>query len=490
MKRDVLLKTTFALVALLLLLSSYTMQAQEAEPYSKERSAIWDKEHYKYTPWTQEQKLFALSKFWAEVKRNFVFMDRVGAERWDSLYQSLIIPAQQTKNDREFKLLMDRFCSFLHDSHTEVFTNRRWQATSNGFDSLKWNTEYVDGKFIVNNVSYPAAKEVPAGSEIIEVNGMPVMDYCRKYVLPRISSSTEAFAMLRAGYMLLEGLWYSKFVVKLRLPDNSLRTKTLYHMWKDYGDKYDELPEIDGLVNWSAFYLGWLEDDIAYIKMSTFSEDSVVTAFERCLPELQKRAKKMIIDIRLNGGGSTGIGASILGHLTNDTLLVGGGWCTRTYNAAYAAWGQYANFEPKDTIGNEAVRARYENAHDIAMFHSPIPMQFPFPAKWPRLVIPTVVLTGLSTGSAAEDFLIMVEGQKHITTIGQTTVGSTGQPIFVDLIPDMSCRICTIKATYPDGREWVGIGIKPDIEVPITLEDYKKGYDRTFYTALKFLEKK
>lgn len=464
------------------------LYAQNTEPYAEERANLWSKQNYKFTPWTTEQKLFALSKFWSEVKRNFVYMNRVGVERWDSLYQSLIIPAVETKNDREFKILMNRFCAFLKDGHTNIQTSRWEQATNNGFDSLKWSTEYIDGKFIVNYVSYPAAKQIPAGSEIVEVNGIPVMEYCRKNVLPRISSSTDAYRLSRAGQILLEGMWYSKYVVKLLLPNKKFHTITLHHLWKNYGEKYDILPEIKKLDYGNVFELEWIGKDIAYMKIGTFAHDSIYHVFKHRLPELQQRAKKLIIDIRNNGGGNTGVGAAILGHLTNDTLLIGSRWCTPTYNAAFAAWG--ALVEPKDTVGNPSRRINYENAHNQAFYYGDTPMQFDFPSDNSRLIVPTVVLTSVNTFSAAEDFLILLEGQKHITKMGQTTGGSSGQPIFVELIPDMGCQICTKKDFYPDGREWVGIGIAPDIEIPITLEDYKQGRDRVFEEAVKFLKKK
>ena len=57
---------------------------------------------YSHTPWSPEQRLFALSKLWMEVRRNFAYMDRFGVERWDSLYRSMIVPVQQARNDVEF----------------------------------------------------------------------------------------------------------------------------------------------------------------------------------------------------------------------------------------------------------------------------------------------------------------------------------------------------------------------------------------------------
>ena len=86
-------------------------------------------------------------------------------------------------------------------------------------------------------------------------------------------------------------------------------------------------------------------------------------------------------------------------------------------------------------------------------------------------------------------FLILADGQKHFTRIGRPSNGSTGQPIRFSLGHGFSARICTKKDTYPDGRPFVGVGIKPDIVVEPTAEDFIKGRDAQLEAALDFLKK-
>lgn len=73
--------------------------------------------------------------------------------------------------------------------------------------------------------------------------------------------------------------------------------------------------------------------------------------------------------------------------------------------------------------------------------------------------------------------------------IGQNSFGSTGQPFLFDLVGGASARVCTKKDTYPDGREFVGYGIKPDIEVVPTLKDYLENKDPALAKALDYLKK-
>jgi C-terminal processing protease CtpA/Prc len=51
-------------------------------------------------------------------------------------------------------------------------------------------------------------------------------------------------------------------------------------------------------------------------------------------------------------------------------------------------------------------------------------------------------------------------------------------------------RVCTKQDTYPDGTEFVGIGIIPDIPVEQTLSDYKNNVDTVLESAIQFLKQK
>ena len=130
---------------------------------------------YSHAPWTPEQKLFALSKFWMETRRNFAYMDRFGAERWDSLYMSLIGPAQQTRDDAAFYRLLQRFCAQLRNEQTFVRQSRDFPQSAVFFDD-GWVLRLMDvgGRVTVSEVSREKADLVPPGSEVLEVDGQQV----------------------------------------------------------------------------------------------------------------------------------------------------------------------------------------------------------------------------------------------------------------------------------------------------------------------------
>ncbi|MHC4738152.1 MAG: S41 family peptidase, partial [Planctomycetota bacterium] len=77
------------------------------------------------------------------------------------------------------------------------------------------------------------------------------------------------------------------------------------------------------------------------------------------------------------------------------------------------------------------------------------------------------------------------------TIVGQKSGGSTGQPLqFSFLDGKIRGRICTKRDTYPDGREFVGVGIIPDIEVNPTPDDIIAGRDVVLEKGITILKSK
>ena len=103
---------------------------------------------------------------------------------------------------------------------------------------------------------------------------------------------------------------------------------------------------------------------------------------------------------------------------------------------------------------------------------------------------PVVVLTSAQTFSAAEDFAVAFDDMKRGKMIGEPTGGSTGQPLMFSLPGGGSARVCTKHDRYPDGKEFVGVGVLPDILVHHTIADFRVGRDTVLEDALQFLSAK
>ncbi|RDC54093.1 peptidase S41 [Pedobacter chinensis] len=432
---------------------------------------------------TKSDKIYGLSKFWQEVNYNFVYLNKVDRVKWDSTYKALINTVPETKTDYEYYREMQKFCALLNDGHTNVYmpSGKDFEPLNTMFGNYRLFIENIEGKAIITRVNLSKKEEIPIGSEVIEVNGKTTKNYIAENVAPYISSSTSYVLEDWSKSRLLQGLEGEEFIIKIRKPKGDIVTLNLIHKTTEEKEVYPAFPPESQLLDFK-----WYPNDIAYVALNSFGDEKIDSLFLTKLPELYK-AKALIVDLRNNGGGSTSIGSYILKYLTNDSLLYGSRYSTRQLNSAFKAWGKYTS--PKDTVKNawnKKALLTYQDNYYYDIDYSPLKNKL----KEKRIVIPTALLIGHNTASAAEDFLIYADNQKHMIKIGQNSFGSTGQPYLFDLPGGGMARVCTKKDTYPDGREFVGYGVKPDIEVIPTLKDYLNKKDATIDSALDYLRKK
>jgi carboxyl-terminal processing protease len=73
--------------------------------------------------------------------------------------------------------------------------------------------------------------------------------------------------------------------------------------------------------------------------------------------------------------------------------------------------------------------------------------------------------------------------------VGETTEGSSGMPFLYDFHNGMTLKIAVKRQYFPDGSEFEGVGIKPDVEVHPTIEDLRAGRDPVLEKALELASK-
>ena len=430
---------------------------------------------------TPSEKVYGLSKLWQEVNYNFVYLEKIDKEKWNKKYQELIAVVQNTKNDYEYYRELQKFYALLNDGHTNVFFPQGIQQMTTTFGEYRIFLENIDGRAIVVRTNLSKKDEIPFGSEVIEVNGKPTEKYIQENVAPYISSSTDYVLKDWCISRLLIGLEGESYHVKIKKPDNKIIELVLTHKLTAEKEVYPAFEPSRQLLDFR-----WIGNEIAYVALNSFQDIKIDSLFIEKLPELYN-AKALIIDLRNNGGGKTEIGTTILQYLVNDKVLFGAKSASRLHIPTFKAWGKFT--QANDTLRSEQARNSFLNFHD----------KYYYPFKYKadtiklnakRVVVPTALLIGHKTGSAAEDFLIFADNQKHMLKIGENSFGSTGQPFTFDLPGGGTARVCTKKDTYPDGREFVGYGIKPDIIVKTTLDDIFNKKDPVVDKAVEYLKKK
>jgi C-terminal processing protease CtpA/Prc len=314
---------------------------------------------------------------------------------------------------------------------------------------------------------------------------MPVKEYINREVKPYQPCSNSAVMEDLCIKGLLRGPAGEQYVVKFRKPGGELITLNLTHARTEERETWPAVNR-PGLLEFK-----WLEGKVAYVQLNSFANPKIDSMFVALLPQLYE-CKGLILDLRNNGGGSSLVGREIFQYLTRDTLLYGSQSFTRQHIALFKAYG--AMLRPADTL--HGIPARGMSKEDALTYYRAFNDQLGYPLEYSpdtirlqarRLVVPTVILIGHNTASAAEEFLIYADDQPHMTLIGQPTFGSTGQPYEFSLPGGGKARVCTKKNTYPDGREYVGTGILPDIYTDFTLDDLLKQQDPALKRALLFL---
>jgi C-terminal processing protease CtpA/Prc len=224
-----------------------------------------------------------------------------------------------------------------------------------------------------------------------------------------------------------------------------------------------------------------LEDNVLYVRYGSCSK-GVENRFAELIESLEEPLPKaMILDLRGNRGGSTPI--RTVRYLISKPVeqYFFKTPCSISYVDARM---QAASEErrSKEEITNEIFEDFPEYSPGWYTFSSET-----IEPERSHYDGPLVILTNRMTSSAAEDLVVILQGNNRATVIGEPTHGSTGQPIFFDLPGGGNVQICTCLSRYPDGRSFVGLGIQPDILAKRTIKGIAQGQDEVLKAAIDYL---
>lgn len=397
----------------------------------------------------ESEKIYGLSKFWSEVKYNFVYYDKLNFD-WDSLYIANIENVKSTKDIVEYFNILRSMCAKLRDGHTNVYFPLDFYNYE--FTKTQLQTRLIENKVVITGILNDTLKRqgLEIGMEIVNINGLGVKEFAEKFISPYVCASTKQDFINRTfNYELLRGKIDDPIVLLVKDKKGKLTEITISRKLKRQSPL---TPAVDFKI---------LENNIGYLSLNSFEASNFESQFDSVYKNILTTTA-LIIDIRNNGGGSSEQGYYVLKHLTKNSFF-GSGWRTRQYLPSFRAWGHNDSWfsEQPEKI---------------------IPIQNTVYDK------PIVVLTSERTFSAAEDFCVAFDYMKRGKLIGTATGGSTGQPIVFDLPGGGMFRVCTKNDTYPDGKEFVGIGVQPDIVVEETVKSIIENKDITIEKALEILK--
>lgn len=402
---------------------------------------------------TPAQKAEIVTRFATEAKYNFAHYDRVGKE-FDSICRARLPEIVNTPTDEDFNRELILLVNTLKDGHTSVSWTDNEIATAPFLQKRFGDRVFITEVFSDNYTS----QGVTRGTELLAIDGIPVIEYGETQVVPLIPSSTPQWS---ASYPYGSiNLTKGKRGVPITFTFKNKKGKSFQIT--------DQRLSPWNTVNPSTQYtFSKLKDNIGLLRFPSFRADGFdVDKFVELFKTDIVPLRGLIIDIRDNSGGNSGLGDFVMQMIGTDTIPRGT-WSTPKYRAAYASWGAPAE---TDTI--------------------PMPDLVPFSHmtdELPEFNVPVVLLINSGTFSASEDFAVLFRNAKRGPIIGTPTGGSTGNSVWVDLGYGYWGRICTINETFADGTQFIGVGIQPDIYVEETPE-VLTGKDPVIDAALDYFK--
>ena len=381
------------------------------------------------------------------VRRDFAHFAGVPGLDYAALLTDYWRDAMADADRRTFSLSTIAFLAALRNGHTDFQDDWLWLRDG---QPLGFTLLWVEGQWAVGESEVPGLRP---GDVVVAIDDESLDDFFarqRRYV----SASSER----AARHLLVSRPWLFPRRFTLLLDDG--RRVDVERGTAPAG----AITGAEPLVRHR-----WLvPDSIAWLRIDCFNEPGYEREALALLRGEYRRAGSVVMDLRGNCGGAT----------PNDLLAA-------LADRPFPWWAQYdavnqgrlplpwrRNHDELDDLGRpraqppgraHRVKARREFRHRL------------------------VLLVDEGCASACEDFVMPLQWIGRATVVGDTTFGSSGQPRLLAFGGGMRARVSTRREFFPDGTEFEGVGIAPDVPVSPTLAALREGRDPALDTAIALL---
>jgi carboxyl-terminal processing protease len=427
---------------------------------------VYSQENNKKTELSNTEKILGLSRLWEGVRNNFVYYDQLKFN-WDSLYAASIQEILDTKDSYSYIKVLERIIASVKDGHTFIMHDIEPDWT-NRITPAPFTTRFIDGKVLVDKVwsSELIDKGVIRGIEITAIDNIVVKKYGEEILGQYVPSSTDQWLDYKVfnNYELTKG----KRTVPVDVEFYDGKKKFTLNIDRNMSWDIQKKLRISGKSEndeYSTLKYTVLNNNIGLLTVSDFMNNSFKSLFDSIYTQILQ-SDALIIDLRNNGGGSSNNADYILTHLSSKPIKTSS-WGSRMYIPANASW-----HYPQEW---------YFNSSNYLM-----------PVENKKIYNkPVIILINAGTFSSSEDYCVKFRGMNRGKLIGSLTGGSTGNGVRITLLKEVAeANICSKKDISPDGTIFVGVGVKPDIEIKETRLSFIDKKDIVLEKAISELQKK
>jgi carboxyl-terminal processing protease len=378
------------------------------------------------------------SQIYASVQMYFGHWKGVPDLRLDREYEAYLQQILSSDNRRDFDFATMELIAKLQNGHSGF--DDPWLRKNFG-QRLGFSAYPIDGQWVVNHSSIPQLKPGDILSKIDDESFSTFYERTRKYV----SASDERWrqrAIFERPYL---------FPQEFRLTLNDGRSVTIRR---------------EGEFQWAGAEFSSIvtteQEGVTILRIPSFAKDVFEQSALEYLRKL-KPAKAVILDLRENHGGTTP--EELIGALMERPYRY---WSESTP----ATVGLLQVWNGEDARTDLTWTSSYQN-----------PSQTVYSG-------PLYILVDGGCFSACEDAVVPFKDNHRAIILGERTGGSTGQPFRHNLKYGMRISLSTKREYFADGSAFEGIGITPDVEVPMSAADLQSGNDPVLTKTLTMIREK
>lgn len=392
------------------------------------------------SPPDQYHRLLALIRYWNMVEYWFPYRDLID-EDWHSVLVDSVRDFRDADTLYTYRSALLRLIVRIDDTHAWLWTAGDAMPPG-GWAMSPVAVRSVEGRpFVWKRLETKKELEEPGirlGDVILAVGGRAVPDLLKEWRAFYGASNESAF--LRDAYQnLLRGAGEQIEVTVERGGEALDVTTPLVPM----GD-VDRTPTFTNEHVGETFQV--IEDDIAYLKLSTLQEQDLPRYIEQIIGK-----RGLIIDIR--GYPRTFVVFSLGQHLVAKTTPIAKFTWPNPNRPGEFYWSQTLEIQPKEPIFEGSV----------------------------------AILIDERSQSQSEYTAMAFRSSPNAVVFGSQTAGADGNVSRIVLPGGERTTFSGMGVFYPNGSPTQQIGILPDYEVRPTLDGLRNGRDEVLEAAIRFI---